>query len=150
MSASHQFAELRDSDSTVAIGFLEAFFDSLPAVRREAMFGRWQGGCFNTGHPGEGMLDKLNWCGKQFNSDNDVNPIMVRSADGGMEVSDIMGQAQLRMVEYRGVVTATMAYDDKPIFDHFRAIDDDTLLGVMDSKGHEIPLFFYLERCPRG
>ncbi|WP_116364658.1 DUF4334 domain-containing protein [Parahaliea mediterranea] len=147
MSTLQQFAALRDSDSTVAIAALEAFFDALPAVPEEAMLGRWRGGCFNTGHPGEGMLDKLGWCGKQFNARNDVNPIMVHAADGGMTVSDIMGQAQLRMVAYRGVATATMAYDDKPIFDHFRAIDDDTVLGVMDSKGHDVPLFFYLQRC---
>lgn len=40
--------------------------------------------------------------------------------------------ARLRMVEYRGVVSGTMIYDALPANDHFRSIDDSTLLGVMD------------------
>ena len=47
--------------------------------------------------------------------------------------------ARLRMVEYRGVVTGTMIYDALPINDHFRAVDEDTLLGAMDS-GHGVPV----------
>ena len=49
---------------------------------------------------------------------------------------------------YRGVVTATMVYDRHPIFDHFRRIADDRVLGVMDRKGDEAPLFFFLRRLP--
>jgi hypothetical protein len=58
-----------------------------------------------------------------------------------------MGAASLRRVEYRGVVTATMAYDRHPVFDHFRQVDEDTVLGVMDRKGDAMPLFFYLRRA---
>lgn len=54
--------------------------------------------------------------------------------------------ARLRDVEHRGVVTAAMVYDDLPIIDVFRAVDADTLLGVMDYRVHPAPYFFVLER----
>lgn len=55
-------------------------------------------------------------------------------------------QARLRMVEYRGRVSATMIYDGLPINDHFRKSDDNTVLGLMDFKGIESPFPFVLER----
>jgi Domain of unknown function (DUF4334)/GXWXG protein len=54
--------------------------------------------------------------------------------------------ARLRMVEYRGVVTATMCYDRQPINDHFRLVDDDTVVGAMDLRGMEQPFLFVLQR----
>jgi hypothetical protein len=38
--------------------------------------------------------------------------------------------ARLRMVEYRRVLTATMVYNDLPICDDFRKVDDDTVMGM--------------------
>lgn len=55
-------------------------------------------------------------------------------------------RARLRNVEYRGKVSATMIYDHLPIHDHFRRVDDDTVLGVMDRRGDERPFFFVLRR----
>ena len=54
--------------------------------------------------------------------------------------------ARLRLLSYRGVVTATMVYDHLPIHDAFRRIDDDTLLGVMDWRGAP-PFVFVLRRA---
>ncbi|MDQ4112634.1 MAG: DUF4334 domain-containing protein [Actinomycetota bacterium] len=55
-------------------------------------------------------------------------------------------QARLRNLEHRGLVTAAMIYDDLPIIDVFRRVDDATLLGVMDYRVHPAPYFFVLER----
>lgn len=44
-------------------------------------------------------------------------------------------RARLRMMEYRGKVSATMVYDHLPIHDVFRKVDDDTVLGIMDLRG---------------
>lgn len=55
-------------------------------------------------------------------------------------------RARLRMTEYRGKVSATMVYDQLPINDVFRKVDDDTVLGAMDLKGMELPYFFVLRR----
>ncbi|OFB40345.1 hypothetical protein BA059_10040 [Mycolicibacterium sp. (ex Dasyatis americana)] len=54
--------------------------------------------------------------------------------------------ARLGMAEYRGVVTATMTYLDRPIVDVFRKVDDDTVLGSMDYRGMSRPSFFVLQR----
>ena len=55
-------------------------------------------------------------------------------------------KARLRMVEHRGVVTAAMVYDALPVLDHFRRVDADTLLAVMDARGVDDPFFFLLCR----
>jgi hypothetical protein len=55
-------------------------------------------------------------------------------------------RARLRPVEHRGVVSTAMLYDDLPICDHFRRVDADTLLGLMDSRGMRRPFFFVLRR----
>ena len=56
-------------------------------------------------------------------------------------------QARLRMMEYRGKVTATMIYDYLPINDSFRKVDNNTVLGIMDYKNSPQPFFFVLKRC---
>ncbi|NEQ50601.1 MAG: DUF4334 domain-containing protein [Leptolyngbya sp. SIO3F4] len=55
-------------------------------------------------------------------------------------------QARLRMMEYRGKVSATMIYDYLPINDSFRKVDDNTVLGIMDYKESPQPFFFILRR----
>jgi Domain of unknown function (DUF4334)/GXWXG protein len=55
-------------------------------------------------------------------------------------------QARLRMMEYRGKVSATMIYDYLPINDSFRKIDDNMVLGIMDFKNSLQPFFFVLKR----
>ncbi|MFG1794997.1 DUF4334 domain-containing protein [Nocardia sp. NPDC049149] len=54
--------------------------------------------------------------------------------------------ARLRNVEYRGVSSAAMIYDHLPIIDHFRRVDERTLLGVMDMRGLAEPYFFLLHQ----
>ena len=55
-------------------------------------------------------------------------------------------QARMRMMEYHQKVSATMIYDNLPIKDILRKIDDNTLLGLMDFKGVSQPFFFVLKR----
>ncbi|AFL52303.1 DUF4334 domain-containing protein [Sinorhizobium fredii] len=54
--------------------------------------------------------------------------------------------ASLRMIRFRGEVSAAMVYDSKPVADHFRKIDTDRLIGVMSIQGHDGHFFFQLER----
>ncbi|WP_298864042.1 DUF4334 domain-containing protein [uncultured Sulfitobacter sp.] len=53
-------------------------------------------------------------------------------------------KARLRMMQFRGRLSATMIYDAKPINDVFRKIDDQTVLGLMDQRGDSSPFFFKL------
>lgn len=59
-------------------------------------------------------------------------------------------KARLRTTRYRGVDTATMIYDQLPINDVFRLLDDstgsETVLGAMDLRGIRTPYFFVLQR----
>lgn len=55
-------------------------------------------------------------------------------------------RARLRLTAFRGVTTATMIYDALPINDVFRAVDEQTLLGVMDMRGLRQPFVFVLRR----
>ena len=140
-------ATLEDFTTTQAsLDEVLAFFDSLPPVAEDELLGEWDGGIVATGHPGEGQLDALRWAGKAFRGRDDVDPIVVLGDGDAREASDVMGAATIRMVEYRGTVTATMVYDRHPVFDHFRRVSDDTVLGVMDRKGEDHPLVFFLTR----
>jgi hypothetical protein len=146
MDATQRLAELRAHDGPIAVAALFDLFDSLAAVDVAALFGDWRGGLLPTGHPGEVQLGKLRWVGKRFGDEDDVDPIISRGADGARVANPILGAASLRVILYRGVATATMVYDNHPIFDHFRRVDDDTVIGVMERKGDRGPLFFFLER----
>ncbi|MFL6692675.1 MAG: GXWXG domain-containing protein [Ramlibacter sp.] len=55
-------------------------------------------------------------------------------------------QARLRMTESRGRSSATIVYDTVPINDVLRQLDADSVLGMMDLKGLQQPLFFVLRR----
>lgn len=59
-------------------------------------------------------------------------------------------KASVRPQLHRGVETATMVYKDLPIADSFRAVDRDTVLGLMDwSRLPGQPFFFVLRRAPQ-
>jgi len=55
-------------------------------------------------------------------------------------------RARLRLMSYRGKLSATMIYDHLPVNDMFRKADENTLLGIMDLKGIKQPFFFVLRR----
>lgn len=150
-------------------------FDASPAVGLDFMIGRWKGFEVRTGHPMDGLLDITGWYGKDFISAEEVHPLLFKRINGGVYsvnprllpmnlpvprikllgwlmwiISPLIqtkkGKARMRMVEYRGKVTACMVYDHKAIIDAFAKINDHTLIGVMDYKGDKQPYIFVLER----
>ncbi|WP_312223690.1 DUF4334 domain-containing protein [Rhizobium rhizoryzae] len=54
--------------------------------------------------------------------------------------------ATLRLLPLEGVSSAAMVYDHKPITDHFRRTDADTVMGMMVIEGDDRRFFFELER----
>ena len=51
--------------------------------------------------------------------------------------------------EFRGELTATMVYDGQAIHDHFKQVDDDTVMGIMNGKAglqNGRYGYFYLQR----
>lgn len=154
------------------------FFDELEPVDLNFMLGRWQGSGFHTNHQMDGLLEAMNWYGKEFVSSEDVHPLLFSDGNSifkvdpnptamslGLSISipknesmkPIYGamskllqtdesKARLRMMEYRGKVSATMIYDYLPINDVFRQVDNNTVLGLMDFKEIPQPFFFVLNR----
>lgn len=56
---------------------------------------------------------------------------------------------KLREMVFRGVTSTAMIYDEKPIFDHFRYINENVVAGAMDCPkvfGSESTYYFYLTR----
>lgn len=151
IEARARFQELREQDGPVSAIELDRIWAALDTVRPEDILGEWKGGEFATGHPLNGMLEKAGWYGKTFTSVHDVKPLMCRDEKGELYSNRELGkgEASLWTVEFRGEITATMVYDGQPVFDHFKRVDDTTLMGIMNSKGvpAEGPFYyFFLER----
>ena len=86
----------------------------------------------------------MNWIGKFPMLKNDFLKPLFLLTNSLLKTEN--SQARLRMMEYRGKVSATMIYDYLPINDSFRKIDDNTVLGIMDYKKLPQPFFFVLKR----
>lgn len=151
-------------------------FDALEPVTLDFMIGRWKGYEIATGHPMDGLLEASGWYGKWFITKEEVHPLLfLANKNTGLYAVNpkliplemkfpktrMLGMmmallrpilqtkkstARIRMIEYRGKLTGTMAYDEKAIFDHFAKINDTTMLGVMDLKRSNSSYVFVLER----
>lgn len=151
-----------------------SFFDQLQPITLDEMLGSWKGKEAPSHHPMDGLLTKFRWYGKKFISPEEVHPLVFEKQNGDLfyvNPSRLLQQpeqgtplpepeqlqaaetqeskARMRMVEYRGKLSAAMIYDQLPIIDIFRKVDDHTLFCVMDFKGpmHNLGFFFLLERA---
>jgi hypothetical protein len=150
-TARQQFVELTSRTGEIADAELDAFWATLEPVTIDFLIGEWKGGEFQTGHKANGFMNRLNWFGKTFHSAADAKPLVCLDADGNKfsNTEAMKGEASLWMEEFRGEVTASMVYDGRPVHDHFKKVDDDTLLGIMNGKGAldgTRYLYFWLER----
>jgi hypothetical protein len=149
------FTELKEREGLIADAELDEFWATLLPATIEDMIGEWKGGGFNTGHRTNGLLGKAKWFGKTINSATDVKPLICLDAEGN-KFSNVelgKGEASLWLEDFRGEVTATMVYDGQPTHDHFKKIDDNTVMGIMNGKrvldfsdGTGRYFYFYLER----
>ncbi len=150
-----RFQQLREKGDLVDPAELDAIWAVLDTVRPEAILGEWKGGEFNTGHPLNGELAKVGWYGKTFAALDDVKPLMCRDENGELYSHRELGkgEASLWVVEFRGESTATMVYDGQPVLDHFKRVDDTTLMGIMNAKGTPAdgPFYYFdLDRVAPG
>ena len=149
------FAALVERTDEIPDAALDALWATLEPTTIEFMLGEWKGGEFATGHRANGFMKKLNWFGKTFHSAVDAKPLVCLDADGAKfsNTEAMKGEASLWLEEFRGEVTASMVYDGAPVHDHFKKVDDDTVVGIMNGKGaldtssgSPRHLYFYLER----
>ena len=149
------FTAFKERTDTIADAELDEFWAALPPATLDQLIGEWRGGEFVTGHKMNGRLERARWFGKTFRSVTDVQPLVCLAADGtrfsNVELGN--GEASLWAEEFRGEVVATMVYDGQPVHDHFKRVDDDAVLGIMNGKGvldtrdgRARYFYFYLER----
>ncbi|ADV84088.1 GXWXG domain-containing protein [Terriglobus saanensis] len=130
-------------------------FDSLDSVGIEDSLGLYQGGGFDTGHWLFQLMGEMKWYGKNFVSQMGVVPLLCYNQEGHIYSEGMFGGASLWMTEFRGKPSVMLNYDKEPVFDHFRKVDNNTLLGIVNGKtlsnGKDIVengkfQFVYLER----
>jgi len=149
--ARKKFTEFKDRTDAIGDAELDDYWASLQPATIDGMLGEWKGGEFVTGHQMNGQLEKARWFGKTFDSPADVQPLVCLDDDGNRfsNVKMGKGEASLWLEEFRGEVTATMVYDGQPVHDHFKRVDDDAVMGIMNGKGvidNGRYFYFYLER----
>ena len=151
-----RFDDLRDAERA-ATDDLDALWSDLAPVTVDEILGAWRGGDFSTGHVASTVLEQVRWHGKRFDAPLDAKPLICRGDDGAL-YSNLEagggGEASLWEVAFRGETTATMVYDRMPVFDHFKGVDDRTLMGIMNGKleaafGVSDLYYFWLERDDR-
>ncbi|MBL7500632.1 DUF4334 domain-containing protein [Frankia sp. CNm7] len=131
-----RWAALRESGAPVEPAELDALWALLEPVDALEILGQWRGFAFPTGHGIERVLRRSRWYGKRFVALDDARPLLCVGEDGELfsDVESGRGEASLWNVEFRGEVTATMVYDGMPVLDHFKRLDDRTLMGIMNGK----------------
>lgn len=132
-----RFTDLTQRTGPIPDAELDELWATLSPVGIEEILGEWKGAEFRTGHRANGLLEKGRWFGKTFVSATDAKPLICLDEHGNTfsNTEWMKGEASLWMEQFRGEVTATMVYDGVPIHDHFKKVDDDTLMGIMNGKG---------------
>jgi hypothetical protein len=150
--ASYRFNELRRREGRVDPRELDELWPDLDTVRIEDVLGEWRGSAIDTGHRAVEEVRKMRWFGKTFTSRLEVAPLICYDEDGNLYSNTEAGNggASLWMIEFRGEVTAAMVYDGLPVFDHFKKVDEATLLGIMNGEESVFDegehFYFVLER----
>lgn len=138
----HKWHQIIDSGEAFTTDELMPIFLKLRPVAPDDMIGQWQGGKFDGGVP-----DQINWYGKRFVSVEYVEPLLITAPDGSIVAYPGLGTARLREVLYENRVSTALIYDNHPIIDYFRKVNDDLIIGFGEVKGEENEdFFFYLIR----
>ncbi|KAI9743665.1 MAG: hypothetical protein M1818_002981 [Claussenomyces sp. TS43310] len=132
-SAVDKFFAIAKNNKDIKETDIAAIFSELEPVAPEVFTGEWKGFGVQTGHPGNEQNVGLKWAGKTFRSPDDVDPFVVYNDAGERVWKEDIGHARLREVKYKGVVSTAMIYDTYPIIDHFRRVNDTTIVGAMDT-----------------
>ncbi|KAJ6508370.1 hypothetical protein C8R45DRAFT_967195 [Mycena sanguinolenta] len=122
-------------------------FDQLRPIPPSFLIGEWEGGDLETGHPLNKGMKRIKWAGKTFHTVDDVDPIAVYGEGRKRTLFEDGGHARVREIKFRGVTSAAMIYDSKPIIDNFHYVDENTVAGMMDTKSWPPGYHFYLTRC---
>ncbi|PWY68737.1 hypothetical protein BO83DRAFT_390534 [Aspergillus eucalypticola CBS 122712] len=130
----------------------KTYFDERPPVSPSFLLGEWKGLPVLTGNKLVEILQNVKWAGKNFHAVDHVEPMVCHDDKGCRFPNPYWGGARIREVKYNDVVSAAMVYNERPVIDYFRYMDENTVIGVMDSPEHDSSsqqgdrLYFVLER----
>ena len=98
------------------------------------------------GSQGAGLFTNADLQALYTNLVNAGTPSLIAALQVGVEIEELdIRDIQTALVNIDNQ-DITMVYDNLPINDVFRKVDEDTVLGVMDLKGMKKPFFFVLRR----
>jgi len=126
---------------------LDTIFDKLKPVPINELNGEWKGGKIKTTKKYWDIIFKdfviFKWHGKRFFSQNNVKALVWKIF--GKKFNIPFFSARLREIKYRDQISTSMIYNYMPIIDHFKKIDSNTLMGIMERKGKKL-VYFFLKR----
>lgn len=93
---SEKFISLIESKAKVNAETASDLFDQLPPIKPSELIGSWSGGFFDTGHPVGDKLVEIKWVGKEFESLDEVDPVIVER-DGQRASWGQWGRASVRL-----------------------------------------------------
>ena len=140
MTVQEELAKIINSGEACAPDVLRPMWDQLGPVTVEEMIGKWQGGTFN----GPDQVDILGWAGKNIKSREDVEPMLCRRVDGSIYFWKGFGPATMAEMKYGDQVSAAMIYDKYAMFDYFRKINNDLIMGITWIKGNLLDTYVHL------
>lgn len=174
-SAAITLTDLAAVGDLTAEGVAE-FFDTLSPTPIGFMMGLWRAVVVPSCSPNQRRLLDSGYFGMRFTDPETVDPLLFSTADGTevfaadpiklftllqdgptdipavrSDVEITYPAARLRMIDYRGVTSATLIYDRQPVLDHFRTLTDTIVLGAVEARGYQQPTYFALQRAtPRA
>ena len=125
---------------------LDQFYSELQSVTIDEMIGLWKLGYFFTYRKGNRLEKMIRYFpiklyGKRFKSKNKVQAWIFSFF--GIKFGFPFTTAILETVPYRNKESTSMIYNYLPMIDHFRKVDNSTVMGIMEVKGN-LSLYFYL------
>lgn len=119
---------------------LMKLYRQLEPVSIDFMLSTWHGSLFN-GQSGDG------WWGKNMISAELVQPLLFQRPDGSVYSNEVWGLAHLELGTYDDLSeTAMLVYNDKPLYDYFRRVTDETVIGLTPAAVAKVDFFFQLTR----
>jgi hypothetical protein len=127
---------------------LDNFFNSLEPIKIEEMTGFWKGNCFliNKSWLEFFLKDFLifKWQGKNFLDKNNVKALIFFFL--GLRFNLPFSTAVLREIKFRDRISTSIVYNYFPIIDNLRKVNENTVMGILETKG-KIGLYFYLQKA---
>ncbi|WP_374525899.1 DUF4334 domain-containing protein [Sphingopyxis sp.] len=144
ITAEQRFEQMVENREIVDYATIKPLFLELEGTTNEFMFGQWRGGSFS------GQTTISNFYGKRFNSPEHCEPMLRTNEAGEVYAWGDWGEARLREVGYWEKVQSAVIYDDRPLMDYFRKVNDDLVIGLGDWKGKPKGFFWLIRDRQAG